>query len=176
MTLISTWMTPVLSLAMMLPVAFPQTATVPDAALAEAAATSLLSAFTGCNVAKMKEHFADQVQFVGDPQFLGENRGPQVLRDLTRDQLMAAYTKMFSGMSCEQWTLLVKQSKATLTRATRDGTHVEDTTGILPPAFVKSGDYVYELRFPGTGLDDVILFILRPVGGQWKVTAHWADY
>ena len=109
----------------------PQTATVPDAAQAEAATKSLLSAFTGCDVAKMKEHFADQVQFVGDPQFLGEGRGPQVQRDLTRDQLMAAYTKMFSGMSCEQWTLLVKQSKATLTRATKDGTHVEDTTGIF---------------------------------------------
>ncbi len=176
MTLILTCIAPVLSLAMMLPVAFPQTAPVPDAALAEGAAKSLLSAFTGCNVAKMKEHFADQVQFVGDPQFLGEGRGPQVHRDLTRDQLMAAYTRMFSGMSCEQWTLLVKQSKATLTRAAKDGTHVEDTTGILPPAFVKSGDYVYELRFPGTGLDDVILFIFRPVGGQWKVAAHWADY
>ena len=170
------WITPVLSLVIVLPTVFPQTAAVPDAVQAEAATKSLLSAFTGCDVAKMKEHFADRVQFVGDPQFLGEGRGPQVQRDLTREQLMAAYTKMFSGMSCEQWTLLVKQSKATLTRATQDGTHAEDTTGILPPAFVKTGDYVYELRFPGTGLDDVILFILRPAGGQWKVAAHWADY
>ena len=176
MSLILTWMASVLSLVMSLPIAVSQTAAVPDAAQAEATTKSLLSAFTGCDAVKMKDHFADRVEFVGDPQFLGEDRGRQVHRDLTRDQLMAAYTKMFGGANCEQWTQLVKQSKPTLTRATKDGTHAEDTTGVLPPAFVKAGDYVYELRFPGSGLDDVILFILRPVGGQWKVAAHWADY
>ena len=60
--------------------------------------------------------------------------------------------------------------------ATKDGTHAEDTTGLLPTAFIKTGEYMLELGFPGSGLDDVILFVLREVGGKWQVVAHWADY
>jgi len=41
---------------------------------------------------------------------------------------------------------------------------------------VKAGEYLYELKAPGSGLDDVILFVLRPIDGRWKVVAHWADY
>ena len=75
-----------------------------------------------------------------------------------------------------KWHELTKEAKPSLTRATRDGTHPEDTTGLLPPAFIKSGEYMFELRLPGSGLDDVILFVLREVGGKWQVAAHWADY
>ena len=148
----------------------------PDAAQAEAAAKSLVGAFGSLDAPAMKEHFADTVRFIGDPQFLGEPRGPQVQRDLSRDQLIAAYAKMFSTVDPLRWKDLAKQLKPTLKRATADGSHPEDTTGILPADFVKAGEYLYELKAPGSGLDDVILFVLRPIDGRWKVVAHWADY
>ena len=98
----------------------------------------------------------------------------QVQRDLSREQLTDTYTKLFDAMGREKWRELTKQAKPSLTRATKDGSHSEDTTGLLPPAFIKAGEYMLELRLPGTGLDDVILFVLRDVGGKWQVVAHWA--
>jgi hypothetical protein len=148
----------------------------PDAAQAETATKALFAAFGSLDAAAMKEHFADTVQFIGDPQFLGESRGPQVMRNLKRDQLIDAYTKMFSTVDPLRWKDLAKQLKPTLKRATVAGSHPEDTTGLLPADFVKAGEYLFELKAPGSGLDDVILFVLRPIDGRWKVIAHWADY
>lgn len=148
----------------------------PNAAQAEAAAKALQQAFQAGDVAAMQAHFADKIVFVGDPRFLGEGGGPQVQRDLTRDQLAGAYTKFLDAVTRPKWQELTTRAKPSITRAAKDGSHPEDTTGILPPAFIKSGEYVLELRFPGTGLDDVILFVLRDVGGKWQVVAHWADY
>lgn len=154
----------------------PASQAAPDAAQAEAATKALFDAFGSLNAPAMKDHFADTVRFIGDPQFLGESRGPQVMRELSRDQLIAAYTKMFSTIDPLMWKDLAKQLKPSLKRATATGSHAEDTTGILPPDFIKAGEYMFELKAPGSGLDDVILFVLRPVGGKWKVVAHWADY
>lgn len=148
----------------------------PNAVQAEATARALQQAFVAGDVAAMKEHFADKIVFIGDPRFIGEGGRLQVQRDLTRDQLTAAYEKLFEAMGRAKWTELVKQANPTLSRATKDGTHPDDTTGLLPPAFVKTGEYLFELRLPGSGLDDVVLFVLRDVGGKWKVVAHWADY
>jgi hypothetical protein len=148
----------------------------PNTAPAESAAKALQQAFNAGDTAAMKAHFADKIVFIGDPRFLGEGPGRQVQRDLSRDQLTDAYTKLFDAMGREKWRGLTAQAKPTLTRATKDGTHAEDTTGLLPAAFIKTGEYMLELRFPGSGLDDVILFVLREVGGKWQVVAHWADY
>lgn len=150
--------------------------TVPDAAQAEATTKALFAAFGSLDAPGMKEHFADTVRFIGDPQFLGEPRGLQVQRDLSRDQLIAAYAKMFATVDPLRWKDLAKQLKPSLKRATAAGSHPEDTTGLLPPDFVKADEYLYELKAPGSGLDDVILFVLRPIDGRWKVIAHWADY
>jgi hypothetical protein len=143
---------------------------------AESAAKALQQAFLTGDVPAMKTHFADKMRFIGDPRFLGEAGGPQVQRDLTRDELAAAYTKFFDAISRPKWREFAAQAKPTITRAAKDGSHPEDTTGVLPAAFIKAGEYVLELRFPGTGLDEVILFVLRDVGGKWQVVAHWADY
>ena len=148
----------------------------PDAAQAEAATKALFAAFGSLDAAGMKDYFAATVQFIGDPQFLGEPRGPQVMRDLKRDQLTDAYAKMFSTVDPLRWKDLAKHLTPTLKRATVAGSHPEDTTGLLPADFIKAGEYLFELKAPGSGLDDVILFVLRPVDGQWKVVAHWADY
>ena len=148
----------------------------PEAAQAEAAAQALLKAFTAGDVPALSEHFADIVAFIGDPQFLGEPGGPQIRRDLTRAELAAAYTKLFDGMGRDQWTALVKRATPKVHRATANESHPEDTTGVLPPDFAKAGEYVCELRFPGSELDDVLLFVLRPVDGKFRVVAHWADY
>jgi hypothetical protein len=149
---------------------------VPDAAAAEAVTKSLFAAFGSMDAAAMKDHFAATVRFIGDPQFLGESRGPQVSRELTRDQLMAAYSKMFSTMDPERWRPLVKLLKPSLTRAVAAGGHPEDTNGLLPGDFVKPGEYLFELRAPGSGLDDVILFVLRPVDGPMESDRTLADY
>ena len=148
----------------------------PESAQAEAAAQALLKAFTAGDVPAMSEHFAEKLLFIGDPQFLGESRGPQVHRDLTRAELAAAYTKLFDGMGRDRWTALVKQATPSVHRATANESHPEDTAGILPPDFAKAGDTVCEIRFRGSGLDDVLLFVLRPIDGKLKVVAHWADY
>jgi len=163
-----------LSLVVQAATAAPQAG--PDAAQAETTTKALLAAFGALDAPGMKEHFADTVQFIGDPQFLGEPRGLQVRRNLSRDQLTAAYAKMFSAIDPLRWKDLTKQLTPSLKRATADGSHPEDTTGILPSDFVKAGEYLYELKAPGSGLDDVILFVLRPIDGRWKVVAHWADY
>lgn len=143
---------------------------------AEAAAKALQQAFLAGDVPAMQAHFAAKIVFVGDPRFLGEGGGPQVQRDLTRDQLAGAYTKFLDALTRSKWQELTARARPSITRAAKDGSHPEDTTGILPPAFIKTGEYVLELRFPGSGLDDVILFALRDVGGKWLVVAHWADY
>ena len=148
----------------------------PDQKQAEASAKALLAAFVAADAAAMKEHFADKVQFIGDPQFLNEPRGRQVQRDLTRDQMTAAYARMFETMDRTRWAELGKVLTPTLTRVEKTGGHREDTTGILPVDFVKAGEFLYELKAPGSGLDDVILFVLRPVAGKWQIVAHWADY
>ena len=148
----------------------------PNATQAESTAKALQQAFQAGDVAAMKAHFADKIVFIGDPRFLGEGPGRQVQRDLSRDQLADAYTKFYDAMGRDNWRELAARAKPTLTRAAKDGTHSEDTTGVLPPAFIKTGEYMLELRFPGSGLDDVILFVLRDVGGKWQVVAHWADY
>jgi hypothetical protein len=158
---------------------------------AQATWQALLKAFTAGDVKGITEHFADKMLFIGDPQFLGEPRGLQVRRELTRDQLSSAYTTLFDAMGRDKWTALVKQSKpsvrravkaeshiedTSVRRAVKAESHIEDTTGILPADFIKAGEYVCELRFPGSGLDDVLLFVLRPIDGKFKVVAHWADY
>jgi hypothetical protein len=143
---------------------------------AQATWQALLKAFTAGDVKGITEHFADKMLFIGDPQFLGEPRGLQVRRELTRDQLSSAYTTLFDAMGRDKWTALVKQSKPSVRRAVKAESHIEDTTGILPADFIKAGEYVCELRFPGSGLDDVLLFVLRPIDGKFKVVAHWADY
>jgi hypothetical protein len=148
----------------------------PNAPQPDAAAKALQQAFLSGDATAMKAHFADKIVFIGDPRFLGEDGRQQVQRDLSRDQLTDAYTKLFDAMGRDKWRELTKQAKPSLTRAAKDGTHAEDTTGLLPPAFIKTGEYMLELRFPGSGLDDVILFVLRDVGGKWQVVAHWADY
>ena len=142
----------------------------------DATAQALQQAFQAGDAAAMKAHFADKIVFIGDPRFLGESPGRQVQRDLSRDQLADAYTKFYGAMGRENWRDLAARAKPTLTRSVKDGTHSEDTTGVLPPAFIKTGEYMLEFRFPGSGLDDVILFVLRDVGGKWQVVAHWADY
>ncbi len=148
----------------------------PNVAQAEAAAKALQQAFLAGDVPAMQAHFADKIVFIGDPRFLGEGGGRQVQRDLTRDQLAGAYTTFLDAITRPKWRELTAQAKPTITRAAKDGSHPVDTTGILPPDFIKTGEYVLELRVPGTGLDDVILFVLRDVGGKWQVVAHWADY
>ena len=148
----------------------------PNAAQAEATAKALQQSFLSGDATAMKAHFADKVVFIGEPRFIGEGGRLQVQRDLTRDQLADAYVKLFDAMGREKWREATAQAKPTLTRATKDGSHPDDTTGLLPPAFIKTGEYMLELRLPGSGLDDVILFVLRDVGGKWQVVAHWADY
>lgn len=148
----------------------------PNATQAESTAKALQQAFQAGDAAAMKVHFADKVVFIGEPRFIGEGGRIQVQRDLSRDQLTDAYVKLFDGIGREKWRELIAQAKPALTRAAKDGTHPEDTTGLLPPAFIKTGEYMLELRLPGSGLDDVILFVLRDVGGKWQVVAHWADY
>ena len=147
-----------------------------NTAQADATAKALQQAFVSGDATAMKAHFADKIVFVGDPRFIGEGPGRQVQRDLSRDQLTDAYTKLYEAMGRENWRELAARAKPTLTRAAKDGTHSEDTTGVLPPSFIKTGEYMLEFRFPGSGLDDVILFVLRDVGGKWQVVAHWADY
>lgn len=133
---------------------------------AEATTKGLMEAFVGANAAKLTEYFADKVTFAGDLRFLGgESQGQQ---EVTREQLASAYTRMFDAMGREKWDAIMKGSIPALTRAPKAGE---------PFSFVKPGDYIYELRQPDrTGMDDVILFVLRPVEGKLKVVGHWADY
>jgi hypothetical protein len=143
----------------------------------EAVAKAFLDAFIAGDVTRMKEHFADKVHFVGDLRFLGEQTRGNGERDVTREQLAAAYRTMLDAMGREKWTSLTKQLVPSLNRATKNGGHPEDLNGELPAAFVKTGEFLFELKFPNkTGLDDILLFVLKPEGGALKITSHWADY
>ena len=104
----------------------------PNTAPAESAAKALQQAFNAGDAAAMKAHFADKIVFIGDPRFLGEGPGRQVQRDLSRDQLADAYTKLFDAMGREKWRELTAQAKPALTRATKDGTHAH---GAREPLF-----------------------------------------
>jgi hypothetical protein len=148
----------------------------PGAAQVEATTRPLFAAFAAMDAEALKDHLADSVRFIGDPRFLGETGRRQVVRDLKRDELVAAYARMFSAMDKDRWGGLIKQVTPSLSRATSPGSHPEDTKGLLPSDFVKAGEYLYQLKAPGSGLDDVILFVLRLVDGKWRVVAHWADY
>jgi hypothetical protein len=79
-----------------------------------------------------------------------------------------AYSRLFERFGREPWAALIKPSVSALHRASKDGEHL---------AIVQAGDYVYDLRQPRrTGMDDVLVFVLRPVEGTLKIVGHWADY
>lgn len=143
----------------------------------EPVAKTLIDAFRAQDVSSLKTVFADKVRFVGDLAFLGEPKGtPKGQREITRDELAKAYTSFFTAIGKEKWDGLLKQTTTSLVRAAQKGGHPDDSRGELPKDFVLVGDYVFQITFPGSGLDDIILFVLRPTAGKWQIVAHWADY
>src|SRR5688572_11075882 len=138
-----------------------------DLAQVEPVARKLIDAFRRGDAPAMKPLFADSVLFVGDLNFLGDAKGTRGQRDVTRDQLAAAYAALFDAIGREKWAALIKDTKQTLTRDTQGGGHPADSRGELPKGFVRPGDYVYQITAPGDGLVDLILFVLRPTAGKW---------
>jgi hypothetical protein len=147
-----------------------------ELAQVEPIAKKLLEAFRSGDAPAMKPLFADSVMFVGDLAFLGDPKGTRGQRDVTRDQLTSAYSALFGAIGRDKWAGLIKDTKQTLIRAAQGGGHPDDSKGELPKGFVRAGDYVYQISFPGSGMDDLILFVLRPAAGKWQIVAHWADY
>ena len=169
-------MTIVLLAALVAPGMQAQDAQATERAEVERVAKTLWDAFSTANAAGLKGVFADKVLFVGDLAFLGEPKGTKGQQDVTRDQLTAAYASLFTAIGKEKWTGLLDQTKQTLIRASQKGGHPDDSKGELPKGFVQVGDYVYQVSFPGSGMDDIILFVLRPTASKWQIVAHWADY
>jgi len=168
------------SLAMMLVMALAMPAAqdtqAAERAQVEPVAKSLMDAFRKGDATALKAFFGDKVLFVGDLTLLGEPRGTRGQREVTRDELAKAYAALFTGIGNEKWDALLKQTTTSLTRAAQKGGHPDDSKGELPKGFVLVGDYVFQITFPGSGMDDLILFVLRPTGAKWQVVAHWADY
>ena len=140
-----------------------------SAAEAEKAAAAFLQAFMSGDGTRMKEHFAEKVRIDGDMRFLS----PAADQTVTRDQLAEGYGKFFERIGREKWAGLIKTVKPTLTRAAKDGEVV---------AFVKAGDFVYDLHFreavrgARADLDEAIVFVFRDIGGKPMIVGHYADY
>ena len=164
-----------LALALMAPQAAPDSQAA-ERAQVEPITKTLFEAFRSGDVPALKGLFADKVLFAGDLAFLGDGRGSRGAREITRDELAKAYDSFYKAIGTEKWTGLIKQTTQSLVRANQKGGHPDDSKAELPKNFVLVGDYVYQLSFPGSGMDDIILFILRPVDGKWRIVAHWADY
>jgi hypothetical protein len=148
----------------------------PTTKQAESMAAAFFQSYRTGDVPAMMPHFADAVLFVGDLKFLGEQTDVKGHRETTRDALTAAFTRMFARVGREKWSGAVALAKPALVRPTADGRYPGDMRSELPASFARSGDLIYELKLPGEGLHDALLFVLRPIGGQWKIVAHWADY
>ena len=148
-----------------------------------AAAAAVTKAFSqglaAADVAAIKGFFAEHVLFAGDLRFVvggsaGQSHGHLVV---TREQLSDAYARLFDRIDQAKWKATLIGAVESLKLAVKDGDHLDDPSGQLPAGFVKAGDYVYELRRPDrTGLDDALLFVIRPLGGKLLIIAHWADY
>jgi hypothetical protein len=165
----------VLVMALLAPVYLSQDTQGAELAQVEPVSKKLWEAFRTADAPALKELFADKVLFVGDLNFLGDPKGSRGQRAVTRDELAAAYASLFKAIGSDKWTVLIKDTKQTLVRS-KGGGHPDDTKGELPKGFVLAGDYVFQVSFPGSGMDDIILFALRPTAGKWQVVAHWADY
>jgi hypothetical protein len=137
-----------------------------DAAEANSTAKALGEVFVAADLARLKEHFAERVQFAGDLRFVSRTGTGQV--EITRDELAAAYERLFNGVGRDRWTTMMKATNPAMSRAAKDAEKFP---------FVKAGEYIYELRLAGrTGADDVIVFVLRRIDGKFRVVGHWADY
>lgn len=138
----------------------------------EATAKQFFEAFTAGDVKKMETHFDDQILFDGDSKFLGRSPQEEPAK-LTKQQLLAAYTKLFERVGSEKWEQAFKKCKPTLTEAAADG---------KPIKVVKKGDYVYDLHFreaikgQRAGLDEAVIFVFRKVDNQYLIVGHYADY
>lgn len=139
---------------------------------AKATAKQFFKVFTGADVEKMKEYFADQILFDGERRFIGRDKldNPAAL---TKRQLADAYSKLFERVPVEKWKQLLDKSKPSLLEAPADGE---------PVKFAKKGDYVYDLHFreaikgQRAGLDEAVIFVFRKVDGKYRIVAHFADY
>ena len=150
-----------------------------EAPAAAATAKAFSQVFAAADAAAMKGFFADHVLFAGDLRFVVGDSAGQTHGQLgvTREQLADAYVRLFERVGQARWAALVKPASESLKLAGKDGDHLDDPQQQLPAGFVKTGDYVYELRMAGrSGLDDALLFVFRPIGGKLVVVAHWADY
>ena len=150
-----------------------------EAPTAAATAKAFSEVFAAADATAMRGSLADHVLFAGDLRFVvgdsaGRTHGHLIV---TREQLGGAYVRLFERVGQARWAGLLKPATESLKLAAKDGDHLDDPQQQLPEGFVKAGDYVYELRMGGrTGLDDTLLFVLRPIGGKLLVAAHWADY
>ena len=153
--------------ALMMGLASGQRAVAQDSRALDSVTTAFRGAMASGDVTRMKGHFADSVVFAGDVRFVGGTRELERMV-VSRDQLAEAYTRMFGSVDRAQWAVLIGRAIPKVTRAARDGEQLES---------VKAGDYVYALSQPGrSGADDTLLFVLRPVGGRFRIVAHYADY
>ena len=166
----------VMVVALAVPAPMAQDTQAAERAQVEPVTKKLMDAFRAGDAGGLKDIFADKVLFVGDLNFLGDAKGSRGQREVTRDELTKAYTAFFAAVGKEKWDAAIKQTTNSLVRASQKGGHPDDSKGELPRNFVQLGDYVFQITHPGSGLDDLILFVLRPVGGKWQVVAHWADY
>jgi hypothetical protein len=139
------FLTVTLALALILPTATEQAPVDPETA---ATVKTFAEAFLAQDVTRMKEHFADRVNFGGGLRLLGTpHRGEG---ELTRDTLVNAYTKLFADVGRERWQeLVVKPARPNLSQPTRNG-----------ELFGRSR----------------IIFVFRRVDGTLRIVGHYADY
>jgi type I site-specific restriction endonuclease len=133
-----------------------------------------LKTFIEADALKMKGHFADKVLVMGTPvRFAAADAKRNKPAELTAEQLAAGYAKMFDQIGRDKWNETLKKTKPTLSKATKDGEHIE---------LAKAGDYVYDLHFreavkgKRAGLDEAVIFVFRSVGGKYRIVGHFADY
>jgi hypothetical protein len=141
---------------------------------AETAANEFLKTFIEADTANMKGHFAEKVIVLGTPvRFAAPDTKGKKPAEVTPEQLTTGYTKMFDQIGRDKWRETLKKVKPTLSKATKDGEHIE---------LAKAGDYVYDLHFreavrgKRAGLDEAVIFVFRKVGDKYRIVAHFADY
>jgi hypothetical protein len=162
---------------------------------AQAMADSFLVALRNGDGAVLARIFADTVRFAGEGRVISVNgmRGtielppgarslepePGVVwaanfraAELKGTDMSAGFARVVAEAGLARWQSVMNKVMPSLTRVASDGELYRHT---------RAGDYVYDLHVreankgARAGLDEAMLFVLRPTRGGFRIVVVWAD-
>ena len=157
----------------------------------EAIASRITAAYAAADISPLAPLLAESITFDGEVAFIGvRNQGRLELHDPTitvRDgeglepgltaatlssrSMLELYDRMFEQIGRDRFVGVMTNRPWRLLLADREG---------APFRHVRPGDYVLSTHFRSDEgpevLDEAVIFLLRPIGGEYRIVSHIADF